>query len=183
VRQLGSLPKPQGVGGIASIPSVIVRDSDFVVGDAASYELRWYTFNGRLRRLVRLNARVEPLTIDDKRSIAEMMVPRGTSAGIRKERVSRIVREFTLRTLPAFGDVHVDPEGRIWVADYASNTDWTVFEKSGMLLGRVRIPAAAPNSRLRLLRVYRDFLILREDDDDGAPVIRFHRLLAVSHAR
>jgi hypothetical protein len=48
------------------------------------------------------------------------------------------------KTLPAYGQFHTDPEGRLWVRDYLPNGDphgWTAFDDSGRMLGRLLLPA------------------------------------------
>ncbi|MDH4045855.1 MAG: hypothetical protein OEW06_15510, partial [Gemmatimonadota bacterium] len=78
-------------------------------------------------------------------------------------------------TFPAFGDLNVDAEGRLWVADYRApdeeQTTWTVFDAQGTLLGTIRTPPG-----LTVMEIGTDYLLGTWTDDLDVPYVRLYRL-------
>jgi len=83
-------------------------------------------------------------------------------------------------TWPAYGELRYDPLGRLWMEDYTKQIStgwWTVFAASGEALGRMQLPKLA-NGRLPLVVGFaRDAILIRREDDDGAPHVTAYRLI------
>jgi hypothetical protein len=126
----------------ARAASVAWTVDQVVVGDQTTFELRVYSLDGGLRRVVRrvgLDLRLDPGAV--ARALDARLA--GLPPGQRPAR--RIELEALPRpaTRPAYGDVLADGAGRIWAAVWVPAGDapaWTVFDADGRLLGDVPMP-------------------------------------------
>ena len=146
------------------------------VGSGRFYEIRFYSETGPLLQIVRLGRRMSPISDREWQSRVDRAVPSNASpqqaADIREgKRVRRPYR------YPAYTELRVDPAGRLWVSDYASDRDWTIFDRSGRILGRFSLGLDIA-SRKGLAGFGRDFVIIRSIDTDGALHLQFHRIAA-----
>lgn len=70
-------------------------------------------------------------------------------------------------TLPAFGDLKLDPSGRIWIGSYAQPSadrrTWVVFEKTGKPIGRLELPTylQRPMSRSEVIAIGEGLIALK----------------------
>jgi hypothetical protein len=77
--------------------------------------------------------------------------------------------------LPAYGAVHVTPDGTVWVTDYhlKSYPGWaaTAFDSLGVVLGRIEVASGKPPETFG-----DDRLLFRTRDEDGIATLSVHRL-------
>lgn len=140
------------------------------MADPHRYELRTYDEAAILRLLVRV---AEPLPTVRVRSLA----PRKSGEPPGRGGEQGNPRESAV-TQPAFGVVLADPRGRMWVQSYSARSEWTVFNASGLLQGRIHVGSRTPDSRPSMLAgVEADYIVVRERDEDGAVHLAFYRVL------
>ena len=140
-----------------------------LAGDGRTTEFGVYTTTGKLVRIVRWK---DPLV-----AVTEEMARQAAPQPVRGSGTPSPPPRPTSATLPAYRSIKVDPVGRIWVQDYKRPVEmpgWTVFDRSGALLGRVTIPNLG--TYLDLVSVGRDQVTLRWRDADGAAHLSFHAL-------
>ncbi|MCA0375391.1 MAG: hypothetical protein LCH84_06965 [Gemmatimonadetes bacterium] len=175
VRRLGMLPAAEFLNGLQLAPSVVPTADGIVVGAASVYELQWRRRDGTVRQIARLSAPVAAITAAEWRAHVEATVPRGGDPAARRARIARMLAQHPNGSFPAFATVLVDPQERVWVQDYENATRWTVFRPDGTIVGRMTFALPGLGQQFRLLQVGADFVLVREDDDDGAAHIRAYR--------
>jgi hypothetical protein len=149
--------------------SVVAGVTYFYVGDPRTYELRAFDENASLRLIVRVT---EPLP---KPQLGQFELKKGSRSLV--ARSSRVASDSRPRTQPAFGEVRVDPSGRIWVQGYQDRGSWTVFDSSGRLLGGFKLTVNMPRSHRRLVGMDADHIVVKEWDTDGAAHLVFYRIV------
>lgn len=127
------------------ITSVAVGDSLLYIGTADAWEIKALAVDGSLRRRIRLDAPVRPVTGTLRNAWAEEAERRETDANARAE-LHRLLAEMPIpETLPPYGAMHVDEHGFLWVGDVAlpgvAETDWWIFDANGRLAGRTKLPS------------------------------------------
>ena len=150
-----SFPHPLG-----PVAVVAVWNSEIVAGTGESYEFGVYDSMGRLQALLR-------------RSDAEPVPLRGSDA----------LEEYFPgpRFVPAYSEFLVDDLGLLWVGDFRpaygfadlDSRGWTVFERSGRVVGRVVTPQG-----FQLFDIGEEFMIGRTTDEvdvEYVSVYRFRR--------
>jgi hypothetical protein len=157
-------------------PTIVTALPDgFLVGDPHSYEIREYDTSGALRRIIRRDVDLR-LTNAMIATYKENQLAGRTGDARRAMETELANREFPA-TVPAFQRIEVDAARRIWVQDYSVTQDaaltWTVFDRTGKLLGTVTTPA-----RYRLLDFGADYVLGRWRDEDGVAYIRLFSLTA-----
>ena len=122
-----------------------------------SYEIRVYSQEGALERIIRRPIPNASVTGRDKELYLEQFVEgEGEFSAWTRRRVSEL--EFPA-TKPAYGTIKVDVLGNVWVAEYetpkeARTVKWTVFDAEGKMLGFVEVPR-----RGRISEIGDDYLI------------------------
>lgn len=132
-------PHPFGRSTIAAVWGDLA-----IVSPTDRYELRAYTSDGTLARIVRRDHELTRPTQADVDAWIE-----GRLAELPEERRERYQAQTGMMTpvefFPAFGDVKSDPAGYLWVQEYnlpgQDQNLWTVFDPSGRVLGQVDLPA------------------------------------------
>lgn len=134
------------------------------IGEADSYELKFFGVKGSLTRIVRLDA---PRT-----AVTGAMLDRHVEEEVedeqieeRRQEIRRIFREMPIPSaLPPYQQLFVDRSGFLWVEDYRPADDdtpeWTIFDESGHVVGRLETPA-----RTRLLDAGDDYILGRTLDE------------------
>jgi hypothetical protein len=179
IRSDGSLVAPVGSfpGGnrdftFARTVNAFPQGGSIYAGDGRANEFGVYSMTGKLLRIVRWKDELLPIT----REMAEKSGPRpaaGSGASM-----PAIPPRPAGSTLPAYRRIQVDAGGRVWIEDYRTGRDvagWTVFDPSGLLLGRVDVPKLG--EYLELVSVGRDQVSIRWRDTDGAPHLSYHSLI------
>ena len=154
-------PRPLAPRGSAA-----VTRRRIVVGSGIGYELAIHGADGRLQRLVRRPHQPQPVTpaiVAAHRAI-EALPPAAESLA------------SVPATAPAYDRVLTDPEGYLWVLDFAADPSaarhWSVFDPDGRWLGTVDTPAG-----FRLEAASRDEAVGLWRDADGAEHLRVYRIL------
>jgi len=168
IQSLGRHARSEFVGGQSYIVTMIAGSDRYYVADRHRYELKVFDVVSGLRLVLRVT---EALPTVQARLISPQKSPPRAGRATEAQRApgSPITR-------PAFGSVRVDPAGRIWVQSYSAQQEWTVFDSSGVLIGRIRLEARTAKGRVSALSgVERDYIVLRERDEDDAVHLAFYR--------
>ena len=124
--------------------SVLTLWNDLViVGTNFRYELKAFTTDGRLARIVRRGHELRAPTEAEVLAYVEENARPGTAPDeIRRQARSTPVAEH----FPAYGSVASDATGHLWVREYSFPLEarpaplWTVFDPDGQVLGFVETP-------------------------------------------
>lgn len=140
--------------------------SGMVVGAGDRYELRYFTANGRLQRVVRLTGEPERASRGHVEAISEWSET--IESALASEFAQRYLETVEIdRPLPPFGELRSDGAGRIWAADYFPPSPlgppesilWTVFSEDGVPIARI-----ATGSARDVLDIGGDYILVRETD-------------------
>lgn len=137
---------------------LVAGPESLVEANTDRYELRIRRPDGRLVRIVRRAGSPPPVTPELRREAAERAVERA-GPNVDREDLLRTYMEMPVpERLPAFGRVHVDRRGHVWVEEYDPDpgppTRWTVYDPEGHLAGHLEAPA-----RLEPLEIGEDYLL------------------------
>lgn len=173
--RLGTFSGAQRAGTMFWLPRFVWLDDELVEADARRFELSWRTSSGRVRQLVRLVKPDEKLSADQWHEFSARAVPRNSSDENRR-RVLTLMGPAPNASLPPHGGLRIDPDGRVWVANHRDQTHWTVFARDGSLIGRVTLRGLSGSPLIAVIEVGRDFIQVREPDQDGFTHLRFYRI-------
>jgi len=124
-------------------PQVAVSGDGFYFGASDLYEIRRYTTDGQLVRIIRLERPNLEVTPEDRERYVAERLERADEDWRPRERHMLDEMPFP-ETMPAYSDIRADPEGNLWVADYRRPGDdqprWNVFDSDGRWLGTVEGP-------------------------------------------
>jgi hypothetical protein len=136
-------------------------------------EVRCYGLDGRLVRIARLAVNPEPVTTEDVASFWERELALRNERRVQAMRRMRDVMVFP-DYFPAFVDLEVDDQGRLWAQSYSHpgepRVEWLVFE-SGRWVARLEVD---PAFQLMAIRDERVIGVWR--DDLGVESVRAYRL-------
>jgi len=144
-----------------------VRDTDIILGESDSYELRSLAFDGSLLRIIRKEHAARPLRSEDVEQVRNDDDPE----------VRQGLREIEFpRSYPAYTMVRADTDGNIWVREYPDSPDapveeWTVFSAEGEWLGGVELPKT-----VAVIEIGRDYVLASVRDDLDIESVRMYRL-------
>lgn len=127
------------------------------VGPLNRSEIEVYDAAGSLIRIFRLadpGVRVVPEDLD--RARAELVDRYGAG---RSSELESLYRDMPIpEHFPAFGELKVDPKGRLWVQEYPmprrDDVSWTILNKEGWILAQTVLPRA-----LEVLDIGTDFIL------------------------
>jgi hypothetical protein len=164
-----------------ALPIVRTDGANIFVADRLSYEIRVYSPEGRLHRIIR--RALAGNTAESERAAYEQRAfpppePGPDSRGIEEHfRLRKAVLDYPDR-LPPFGGMIVDETGRLWVADYRPPRTprgvfprFTVFGTDGAIVGTATLP-----DTVNLYGIGHDYMIFREMTND-AQYIRVRPLI------
>ena len=129
------------------------------------YEVRAYSTDGRLARIVR---RDHDLRTPTQAELDNWVQDRyGDLPEERRERMLAQMEGITaVEHYPAFSAVHSDPHGYLWVRDYnlpgQDRNLWTVFDLEGRVLGFVEMPFEA-----EVYEIGADYILGGTEDEMG----------------
>ena len=137
---------------------VAVGDTVFHSATSDAYEIRSWTREGRLVRVLRRSMEPAPVAQAEIERYKARELERARSDNQRRE-LERTLAEMPYPgRMPAHGHIRVDDENHLWVQDYSPWTEeptaWTVFDSDGRAVGRVRLPA-----RFTLHQIGSDFVL------------------------
>ena len=144
--QTGSLNTGIGRYMFGAWAKEAATDSSMWYGPGDVFEIREIAFDGRVLRLVRLDAPLRPVTEQDQEDYKAASIER--VRGTREEQIMErmIVGSIFPAHFPAHYELMVDDAGNLWVQDYQPfgaeiPRMWSVFDRRGRYLGPVEVPA------------------------------------------
>lgn len=145
-----SAPSPVPLGR----QSVSTAQGDlFYLAQNIAWEIEVRRLDGKLVRLIRVNAKARRLTPADIAThrkaqldqIAAMPAMRSLPEAFKSQLTARIEQAKYPATLPFLGALLIDSEGNLWAQEVTppgdKTTTYFVLDESGRLLGRVTMPA------------------------------------------
>ena len=162
-----------------STASVRLAGDVIVYGRPGAYEFRVYSPTGALVRTVRSALEPAPVTARDIALARVEAVDVDLSPQSQRMFEEAFDKLTHPPTMPAYGRIAAEPDGTVWVMNYApqgSATEqrWARFDPSGRLLGTLRIP-----DRHNVVRFSRGHVILRvRNSDTETTTVYVHRIEA-----
>jgi hypothetical protein len=159
VADLGWLPMGMP-GPVNRFVTVAASETEVIVADGRSFEVRVYSWTGALLRILRVTSERENLSPSRRSELIG-------AARLRVEEDSR-------GPLPAYGPIETDAAGRIWVRGYLAANEWTVFDASLRLLGTLTVPYGI-DRQPRVTGIGDGHMWVQVRDEDGAPILELRR--------
>ena len=142
-----------------------------VIGTTSRYELKAFTHDGTLARVVRLEHEPRPVTDSDVDAYISGLPPMpGQSPQLirRRYRSVPVAEHF-----PAFNSIIADGAGHLWVREYNFHDEerpaplWTVFDVQGQVLGLVETP-----KDLEIYEIGEDYILGKYRDELGVESVQ-----------
>jgi len=168
-RPTGSGPHPFGrAASFAIAPEAVY------LGTGESFEVRRYTLEGRLERIIRW--RGFDLTISQEDIDAYRENQLAVTPESRRPALERSLAEMPVPpAFPSFDRLEVDRDGNLWAEAFrrpiATDRSWTVLASDGALLGAVSVP---PD--LVITDIGGDYVLGIATDELGIERIRLHAI-------
>lgn len=156
-------------------PQLAVHGNDFWFGSSDTYEIRYYTGDGALQRLIRAEEPVTPVTDADIQRFTEDRLEVASEEW--RPRLQQMLDEVSFpEMMPAYSNLVADDAGNLWVADYPgpvteAHDSWNVFDPDGRLLGSVDIPP-----RFLVFQIGADFVLGLHRDEMEVERVRLYGL-------
>ncbi|MCY3808843.1 MAG: hypothetical protein OXG58_05370 [Gemmatimonadetes bacterium] len=155
---------------------VVPWGDDVIVGSDDTYEIRVYSTDGTLKRIVRREHNLIPTTpahLDAhiERRVAGLPEPERAARRREEQEWYRDVR--LPETHPAFRRVLADELNHLWIQEYTlpgqgrGNPVWTVFDPEGHVLGLMETPAG-----LRVYQIGEDYILGYTTDELGVEYVQ-----------
>lgn len=123
-------------------------EAGIAVGVTDRFEILVHDSRGNLQERLRMSAMGRPVGPAEREAWVEGLVAGAASTDpevLRRSARQRLDRFPPPDTVPAFGDLHLTSDGRLWVPEYPlaprETVTWWAFDPGGGLLGRVEIPS------------------------------------------
>ena len=149
------------------------------VGTNESYAIDIYDRDGRLARSIRRE--VPPVLVTDEMFTTEVerrlkAIPARFRANL--ETMYEVMPKVD--ALPFYAALQVDAEGNLWVRNYSTESEpaneWSVFDRGGMWLGDVTLPAG-----LTVYEIGSDYVLGSWQDEVEVEHVRIHALERHAH--
>lgn len=163
---VASLSVARFSGPISFEPSVLPYGDSFLIADPLRGELQLLDAGGRVERLVRLSTVPSAPSVAEYRRRVLAFLPVGSSA----EMVARFEAQRPA-SMPAFGPVKVDSDGRIWIQNADERRVWTIISRDGHVLDRVELPQGD------LVSFTADLAVIRSRDVEGVARLHFFEIV------
>lgn len=154
--------------------SFAVAGNQFYVGYQNTYEIELRDTNDSLKAVIRLQRRNRSVSPKDVETFKQNAMV-GVHERNRDEKIRQLEAFPYPDSMPAYGAIHTDPDGNLWVADYepfpVEALGWTVFDADHRMLGKVYVP-----SRFSIYQIGNDFVLGRLIDPKGVEHISVYRL-------
>jgi hypothetical protein len=182
MRSHGNRQSLQSIGvPFAAATHVAVTGQTIWVGDAARYEVRAYTPDGSLTRIMRITASRRPVTSADRQRAKDAELAAADS-GARQAIARRWEATPAPSQHPAFRTLMVDARHRLWLVESSvvagDSTPASIFTDDGHGLGRVMLPEHFSASE-----VGPDYVLGVWSDLDDVQHVRLYRLSYASAER
>jgi hypothetical protein len=165
----------------AATSEVGVMGENYVVGRTDRPELRVYSDEGRLLRVIRwAEGEDRTITADVMRQDQAQQLSRVNDPETRRRLEREMAEWFYAAEQPIYDRLRVGRDGYLWLRLYRtpweatgglSGNAWLVFDPDGIMLGEVQLPAGA-----QLLEVGRDYLIVLVRDEFGVEYVHVYHL-------
>lgn len=148
----------------------------FIWGDNATPELRVHAPDGTLQTILRWSAPARPVdaALLDAMKQDAIASSDGTEAALGRVE-ARFSKPPPATEIPWFSGLLLDPEGALWVQEYAPLTTdsvhFRIFHPDGQYLGRRSL-----GPRHRVLEIGRDRILTVWQDDEDLEYLRVYRL-------
>jgi len=149
---------------------VTVTGRDFFYGSSDTYEIERRSGKGALEQLIRRPIPNPVVTEQEAQAFYDMI--RERAAGMPAPWRTLYQRMEVPKTKPAYGRLLVDADGNLWVAAYRDESEWSVFDARGRLLGTVEVPPGG-----RVLDVGHTYLLGVWTDESDVEQVRLYELL------
>lgn len=168
---------------VMGVPYPFARTAMYEAGDghiyfgwSGSYEIRAYSWDGLLERIVRRPGTERPVTSEDVTRFKEDVLA-GSRSEAYRQRLAGIYQEISVpEVLPALFALVVDTEGYLWVERYRRPGEvqhvWDVFEPSGRWIGALELPRG-----LKVFEIGRDYVLGLWRDDMEVEQVLLYRLV------
>jgi hypothetical protein len=127
----------------SSATHVAVSGNSVLVAEGSTFEVRVYSSQGDLVRVIRMGWEPTVVSQSDVRDYIDSVVSSVQDRDQREATRGYLSSLGVATTYPAFSVLRVDPAGSIWLADYSrggSSRKWLVFHSEGTYLGAVQVP-------------------------------------------
>jgi hypothetical protein len=144
-------------------------------------EVRIFDDAGKLMVMIRTNDPRTPVTDAEVEHRLATMSPLGTPEAERRARLNRIRAMPHAKVWPAFRDMVVGADGRIWESDYTTRDEpevYTAYDSTGRIMGRLTLPPRpASGPRPQIISFGTNTVLVRRWDNDGATHLTMYRIL------
>lgn len=166
-----------GMGATLRAGSTAAHGNRIALGSAIEMSVMVHDTTGRAIQRLQLDESPTPITEADFKNGAA-----GVTAVDLKTKTSRKMPTpaGSAMTWPSYGRLHYDASGRLWLEELAKQMPtgwWTSFAPGGEALGRMQLPKGAKGTVPTVIGFARDAILIRRQDDDGAPHVTAYRLL------
>ncbi|MGH7582282.1 MAG: 6-bladed beta-propeller [Gemmatimonadales bacterium] len=163
--------------------SMVTVSDGFWYTDGVSFELKKYSPNGKLLRIVRERRLPDKVTPAEEAAYRKVEIDEAKTLKLRDEngRAALVsANEAAMKWLPfperkaAFDALQADPQGGTWAREFGDSTAterWDHFDPNGRLLGEVDFPAG-----LDVFEIGNDYVLGRVKDENDVDVVRLYRL-------
>jgi|CXWL01.1.fsa_nt_gi hypothetical protein len=167
----------RGMGATLRTGSMAAQGNRIALGNAIDMSVVIHDTTGRVVQRIQLDEQPVPITPADFKTGAA-----GWTAVNPKTGASGPMPTLpgSPTTWPSYGRLHYDVAGRLWVEEVAQQVAtgwWTVFAPTGEALGRMQLPTSAKGAVPTVLGFTRDAILIRRQDNDGAPHVTAYRLV------
>jgi hypothetical protein len=147
-------------------PQAAARGNRLVLGSGDRYELKIFDPQGRNTRIVRLASPPLPVTQSHLDAYLEEQLEALEDPAMAARVRSSFPDQPHADVFPAYGSLHLDAEGYLWVEDYLRPGDpsrsWTIFDPDGVPVSRLSLP-----SEHRILDIGRNQVLTLFQDGMG----------------
>lgn len=153
-----------------------VYGNSVFTADGATPEIRVFDETGKLRRLIRYDHPVRPVTSADEAAYRDLFLG-PIPAGVYRERAERALGNQAFpAAMPVFQSIMHDRAGNLWIEEYRAEPSeparWTVLDPEGQWLGSVATPTG-----FRVTDIGEDYVLGIERDEFDVEVVRMYTLL------
>ena len=152
-----------------------VKDNILVAGTQDEYEIGTYAMNGDLVVLVRRDVINRAITDNHVRGLRDQYLDDLFEPDEIRARLEEFDGLPIPETMPAYGNIVVDPDGFLWVEEYRLRDEapeWTVFDRDNRMLGTVEVPEG-----LTVHQIGRDFVLGTWQDEFDVEHVRVYDLV------
>jgi hypothetical protein len=176
LQSVGSLAASEYFGQLFFEPRFALTAGELLIADPHEFEVRMQSLaTGLTTTRWRVENALRALTDAAWDSLNASTVPNNVTAAQRQQRIARLDALGKPTSYPAYWQVLLDAQRRIWINPYFDHQRWFVIDSGGARLSMLQLPLAE-SARAQIAGFAGDRVVVRHVDDDGAPQISFFRL-------